>query len=110
MKQSILRRFKNPLPNADTFVLLDPHNSNIPPLLSLLKDFYASHPKYWATSRIFKYRKSEPDETYRGHYLLKVLRMNPLVSKRLSKDFTYLDKAANLNMAALKSIFDFSSF
>lgn len=104
------KRFENPLPNADTFVLLDPHNSNIPPLLSLLKDFFASHTKYWRAARIFKYRKSEPDEAYRGHYLLKTLRMNPLVSQRLSKDFSYLDKAANLNMAALKSIFDFSSF
>ena len=100
----------------DTFSVLDPHNSIIPPLLSLLGDLYSKNSEYSRTSHIQKFVKqvldSESDKKsiYRGHYMEKTLVFNPLASKRLMNDISYLNKAVNLNMSALKSIFDFSSF
>ncbi|EKD44517.1 MAG: hypothetical protein ACD_71C00114G0015 [uncultured bacterium (gcode 4)] len=116
IKESIITYYDDLSIQPDTFLVLDPHNSNIPPLLSLLKDFYTKNPEYSRTSHIQKFVKeilnSESDETsvYRGHYMEKALIFNPLASKRLMNDISYLNKATNLNMSALKSIFDFSSF
>ncbi|EKD44451.1 MAG: hypothetical protein ACD_71C00130G0013 [uncultured bacterium (gcode 4)] len=114
MKNSIISHYEDLSKEPDSYIVCDPHNSNLPPLLSLLKDFYAEHPEYSRTSHIqnFKKRSSDPDgkSIYKGHYVEKTLIFNPLASKRLASDSSYLDKAVNLNVSALKSIFDFSSF
>lgn len=114
IKDSIIEYYEDLSRNPDTFIFLDPHASSLPPLLSLLKDFYSAHPEYSRTSHIqnFKKKSSDPDgwNVYLGHYIEKSLKFNPLVSKKLSYDYSYLEKAVNLNISALKCIFDFSSF
>lgn len=98
---------------ADTYIIIDPHNSNIEPLIWLLDDYFQLNPKLSRVMNASRYKKSLPDnklKQLRIFYIDKKLQFNPLFSKKLITDISHLDILVNYNMSSLKWIFDFSSF
>lgn len=98
---------------ADTYIIIDPHNSNIEPLIWLLDDYFQLNPKLSRVMNASRYKKSLPDnklKQLKTFYIDKKLQFNPLFSKKLITDISYLDVLVNYNMSSLKWIFDFSSF
>ena len=98
---------------ADTYIVIDPHNSNIEPLIELLEEYFQLNPKLSRVMTASRYKKSLPEnkqKQFRTFYTDKKLQFNPLFSKKCIQDIGYIDTLVNYNMSALKWIFDFSSF
>lgn len=98
---------------ADTYIIIDPHNSNIEPLIELFEEYFQINYKLSRVITASRYKKSLPeniDKKLRTFYTDKKLCFNPLFSKKLITDISYIDTLVNYNMSALKWIFDFSSF
>ncbi|NRH21359.1 DUF87 domain-containing protein [Candidatus Gracilibacteria bacterium] len=118
--------------NGDTFILIDPHNSFLPPLFGLLNDFIPSitenDPKKEQLSSVSLNRAYETIETYeymkniqnthtgnnnlcyKGNIMQKKLNFNPLLCKDLIDDLSLLNIHTNNIVSSLKGCFDWSSF
>ena len=114
IKNSLIQQAQpNNIKYADTYIILDPHNSNIEPLIWLLDDYFQLNPKLSRVMNASRYRKFLPDnklKNLRTFYIDKKLQFNPLFSKRLLTELDYLEVLVNFNISSLKWIFDFSSF
>jgi hypothetical protein len=98
---------------ADTYIIIDPHNSTIEPLLLLLDDYFKENIKLsrvMETTRYKKYLSDWKNKQFRSFYMDKKLLLNPLFSLKLIEDIDYLEVLVNFNMSSLKGIFDFSAF
>ncbi|GAB0174581.1 MAG: hypothetical protein HHAS10_04600 [Candidatus Altimarinota bacterium] len=122
--------------NGDTYILIDPHNSFLPPLFQLLRDFIPpleDHPstknpeteqvisvslnRAYETIETYEYKKNiENPHTgnqnffYQGNIMQKRLRFNPLLCLDLRNDLTLLNIHTNNIISSLKGCFDWSSF
>lgn len=97
---------------GDTFICIDPHNSFINPLLSLLAEYLWEYPplsRYWSIYR-YSNDKIENNTKYRGHYIDKTLFLNPLFALSLTEDITDIERWVNYNISSLKGIFNYTAF
>lgn len=123
--------------NGDTYILIDPHNSFLPPLYTLIDEMIPSiqweslaltDPDTIKFNKITSNRAYETIETYEykkniknnhtdnknlcyvGNRMQKRLILNPLLCKDLKEDLDLLDIHINNIITSLKGCFDWSSF
>ncbi len=123
--------------NWDTFILIDPHNSFLPPLFRLLNDFIpplteefprTENPeteqlwlvtlnRAYETMETYEYMKNIQNTTtgnqnlnYKGNIMQKRIRFNPLLCNDLINDLSLLNIHTNNIVSSLKGCFDWSSF
>lgn len=92
--------------------ILDPHNSYLPLVDKLLKEFLDINPKY---SRVFTnviYSKFGPEnnKAFDGYKISKKLIFNPLWCSDLKFDLKLLNKHTNYILWSLQGAFDWSAF
>lgn len=123
--------------NWDTYILIDPHNSFLPPLFHLLndmipsltgdqqrmrqfkpeKDSLVSLNRAYETIETYEYKKNidnphtgNQNLAYQWNIMQKKLKFNPLLCLDLKNDLKLLNIHTNKIVSALKGCFDWSSF
>ncbi len=96
-------------PNA--FIVLDPHNSNIPIIKKLAKRLLDENNYYSTYSMFFEYSKYWNEKNFDWYFINKKLCFNPLYNQSLNKNIDILEKVINFITSAIKwMIWDFSAF
>ncbi|MDD3144743.1 MAG: hypothetical protein PHV23_01385 [Candidatus Gracilibacteria bacterium] len=98
----------------DTFIMLDPHNSNIPLILELYKKMLDNNKLYSRESLSYLYSKNGKDNQkvfFDGYTFHKKLIFNPIFSKELNNNLDRFDIFYNFIINGIKNyVGDFSAF
>lgn len=97
--------------NPNVFIILDPHNSNIPLLRELAKKIIDKNKYYINYSTFFEYSKNWNSNNEGRYFINKKLCFNPLYNPTLNNNLDILEKVINFIISAIKwMIWDFSAF
>ncbi len=113
LKKAIIETFgSNDWSGKLLMPILDPHNSYLPLVDKILKEFLDFNPKY---SRVFTnvvYSKFWPEnnKAFDGYKISKKLIFNPLLCPDLKLDLKLLSKHTNYVLSSLQWAFDWSAF